>query len=265
MAKRLVVANWKMYIESPESAKEFAKKLRRSAPRFSGADVVLAPSFPLLPVVAAALKGSKIRAGAQNLSAFTDGMHTGEVSARMLSLSGASAVIIGHSERRAKANPALPDARPEWFRGENDDQIALKLRHADAEGLRSILCVGEQERDAGGGHFMQVAKHLRSALDAKPAAARLVIAYEPVWAIGKGAADAMKPQDVQEMVIYIRKIIAESMGRTAALRVPVIYGGSVEPDNARALITEGGVSGFLVGHASADIDSFLAIVQACSC
>lgn len=248
MAKRLVIANWKMYIESPESAKVFARTLRRKARLFHGVDVVLAPSFPLLPLIAAALKGSKIRAGAQAVSSFSDSKHTGDVSARTLSLAGATAVIVGHSERRAA--------------GESDEAVSLQLHNADAEGLRAILCVGEKERDSAGGHFSTVAIQLRTALAAKPAAARLVVAYEPVWAIGKSAAEAMKPQDVQEMVIYIRKILAESMGRTAALRIPILYGGSVEPDNARALLTEGGVSGFLVGHASADIDSFLAILQA---
>ncbi len=250
MAKKLVIANWKMYIESPDGAKSFARTLRRKSATFPGVDAVIAPAFPLLPVVAAALKGSKIRAGAQTLSPFRDGKHTGEVSARMLSLAGAAAVIVGHSERRET--------------GESYEEVSEQLRSADAEGLRAILCVGEKERDASGHHFTAVASQLRSALEAKPAAARLVIAYEPVWAIGKSANEAVDAQDLQEMVIYIRKILAENIGRTAALRVPIIYGGSVEPSNAKELINEGGVSGFLVGHASADIDSFLAILQACS-
>lgn len=248
MAKRLVIGNWKRYVESPERAKSFAKKLRRSARQFSGVEVALAPSFPLLPPVVQALKGSVISTMAQTVSPFTDGKHTGEVSARTLALAGASGVIIGHSERRAA--------------GESNEEIAEQVAAADGAGLRIVLCVGETERDPAGGHFSTVAGQVRSALAAKPAAAHTVIAYEPVWAIGKSASEAVHAQDLQEMVIYIRKILTESMGRTAALRVPILYGGSVEESNAKELLEEGGVSGFLVGHASADVDSFLEILRA---
>ena len=237
-----------MYLESPDAAKAFAKKLRRASRQFAGVEAAIAPSFTLLPAVASALKGSSVRAIGQGVSPFSESKHTGEVSARMLKIAGASGVVVGHSERRAG--------------GESDESIAHQLARAESEGLRAVLCVGEAERDAAGGHFAVVAKQLRSALQAKPAAARLVVAYEPVWAIGKSAAESAQVQDVQEMVIYIRKILSEGMGRSAALRVPVIYGGSVEGENARELMEKGGVSGFLVGHASADIDSFLEILRA---
>ena len=264
MAKRLVVGNWKMYVESPESAKAFAKKLRRSARQFSGVEVALAPSFVLIPTVAQALKGSNIRVAAQTLSPFTDGKRTGEVSARALKLAGATVVIVGHSERRHRVIEGSKGV------GETDESIARQVAAADREGLRSVLCVGETEREGSGAHFGAVAKQLRAALVSKPSAARVVIAYEPVWAIGgaspgrpPGAATGpMEPQDIEEMIIYIRKVLAESMGRTAALRMPVLYGGSVEEENARELVEKGGVSGFLVGHASADIDSFLSILRA---
>ncbi len=237
-----------MYVESPDAAKAFARALRRSARQFPGVEAAIAPSFTLLPSVVGALKGSTVRVMGQAVSRFADGKHTGEVSARMLSLAGAAGVLVGHSERRAA--------------GESDEDVAEELARAESEGLRAILCVGEAERDAGGAHFSTVASQLRAALRSKPAAARVVIAYEPVWAIGKSAVEAMSAQDVQEMVIYIKKILAESMGRVAALRVPVLYGGSVEKDNARELIEKGGVSGFLVGHASADAHSFLEILRA---
>ena len=248
MAKRLVVANWKMYQESPEKAKTFVQKLCRRSREFSGVDVVIAPSFTLLPTVAALCKGSSVRAMGQSLSRCADAPRTGEVSARMLALAGAAGVIVGHSERRAM--------------GENDEAIAQQLAHADEAKLRMVLCVGETERNPSGSHVEFVAEQLRTALAAKPTASRLVVAYEPVWAIGKSAAEAMQPQDLEEMVIYIRKILAELIGRAAALRVPVLYGGSVEGSNAAELIEHGGVSGFLVGHASADIDSFLEILRA---
>jgi triosephosphate isomerase len=116
------------------------------------------------------------------------------------------------------------------------------------------------ERDAQGSYLALIAEQLTSALKGNKTT-KLVIAYEPVWAIGKGANDAMKPHDLQEMVIFIRKTLVDLVGRAAALKVPIVYGGSVEASNARALLKEGGVAGFLVGHASADADAFSALLK----
>ncbi len=255
MSKRpLVVGNWKMYVEMPQEAKKLASALRRKARTFSGVEVVLAPAFPLVPIVAAALKGSSIKIGAQTLSAYADGQHTGEISAAMLKAVGASFVIVGHSERRS--SPA--------HLGESDASVRAQLVNAHAAGLTAVLCVGEQERDsANGTHFTLVAAQLTSALQtvAPKAAAKLVVAYEPVWAIGKSANEAMRPADLREMVIFIRKTLADILGRTAGVRVPILYGGSVEGENASQLLHEGGVSGFLVGRASANADSFLEILK----
>jgi triosephosphate isomerase len=159
---------------------------------------------------------------------------------------------VGHSERRAA--------------GDSDETVHAALRAAAGAGLVSILCVGETERDAGGAHFSFVEGQLSSALKdfPKQSASKLVVAYEPVWAIGKTAADAMKPQELREMAIFIKKTLAGIFERKAALRVPILYGGSVEPENARALIAEGGVGGFLVGHASTSVDSFIEILKQCN-
>ena len=252
MKKRLVVANWKMYVKSPERAVQFVRSLRRKTRRFSGVSVAIAPAFPLIPKVAAALRGSSIHLAAQTLSPYADEPHTGEVSASMLKHAGVSFVIIGHSERRAL--------------GETDEILRAQLRAAAGEGLVPILCVGEKERDSGGGHFTLLAGQLSAVLGEKSSKSnikRLVIAYEPVWAIDKHAEDAMHPAELQETVIFIRKTLADILGRPVALRTAILYGGSVEGENARILIAEGGVAGFLVGHASADIDTFLPILQAC--
>lgn len=256
MNKRaLVVANWKMYIESPEEAKKFVSTLRKKSRVFSGVEVVLAPSFTLLPVVTGALKGSNIRVAGQTAAEFEGGAHTGFVSASMLRNIGATYVIVGHSERR----------RPPAGGGESEQVVHAQLAAARNAGLTAILCVGEQERDAGGSYFSVITGQLNSALNKFPKseAGRLVIAYEPVWAIGKSAADAMQPQDLREMSIFIKKTLADIFERKAALRVPILYGGSVEPENAHTLIVEGGVSGFLVGHASAELDSFVEILKSC--
>jgi triosephosphate isomerase len=247
--RRLVVGNWKMYITSPEEAKKFVSTLRKKSRVFSGVDVVIAPPFPLLPAVLEKLKGSTIKVGAQSVSAYDDAKRTGEVSALMVEDLGAKYAIIGHSERRAM--------------GEDEEIIGKQLQQALGAGLTPILCIGEKERDAAGGHFSIITEQLTSALKvfAKQKTLRLVVAYEPVWAIGKSAGDAMKPADLREMSIFIKKTLADSFDRATALRVPIIYGGSVEPDNARALMAEGDINGFLVGHASSEFGEFVEILK----
>jgi triosephosphate isomerase len=249
---RLVIANWKMYVKSPERAVAFARRLRRRAPLFSGVTVILAPAYPLLVPVAQALKRSSIYVAAQDVSPYSDDKHTGEVSAATLKHVGASFCIVGHSERRAM--------------GQSDEAIRAALTNATAEGLVPVLCVGERERDAAGTHFTTIASQLQSALGgrSKNPLKRLVVAYEPVWAIGKSAGEAMHPGELQETVIFIRKTLADLLGRPVALRTAVLYGGSVEEENADLLIAEGGISGFLVGHASAELDTFLPILKACA-
>ena len=131
-------------------------------------------------------------------------------------------------------------------------------------GLGAVLCVGERERDPGGAHFEAITAQLSSALTQLPTKShsKVMIAYEPVWAIGKTAKDALQPEDLQEMVIFIRKTLAGLLGRAGALRVPILYGGSVEEENVARLYHEGGVSGFLIGHASSNSDSFIKIIKA---
>jgi triosephosphate isomerase len=239
-----------MYVGSPDAAKKFSAALRKKSRAFVGTEAWIAPAFPLVPSVAAALKGSSIKTGAQTVSVHAEGAHTGEVSAAMLKALGVSFVIVGHSERRAQ--------------GETDDVIRAQLSAALSAGLTAVLCVGEIEREPDGSHWAQVVNQLHRALHGiAPAAGRLIVAYEPVWAIGKSAAEAMRGEELEETAIFIRKILSEAIGREAMSKVPILYGGSVEPENAGALIKEGGVNGFLVGRASANIDSFIDILKAC--
>ena len=251
--KRLVVGNWKMYVKSPERAIQFARTLRRKTRAFGGVSVVIAPAFPLIGPVAEALKGSSIHLGAQTLSSYADEQHTGEVGASMLKHAGVSFVIVGHSERRAM--------------GETDEMLRAQLRATVKEGMLPVLCIGESVRDPGGNHFTTIARQLTAVLgekNSKNTLKRLVVAYEPVWAIGKGVGDAMRPAELRETVIFIRKTLADILGRQVALRTAILYGGSVEGENAKDLIADGGVAGFLVGHASVDTDTFLPILKACA-
>lgn len=239
-----------MYVEDLDDALDFARALKRKARALSGIDLALAAPAPFIAPLSAALKSSSVRVGAQYVS-YTSGAHTGEVSAAMARAAGAEFCLVGHSERRAD--------------GDTNERVREQFAAAAAAGLAPVLCVGETERLEDGSHVGVIESQLREALrGSQSLAKKLVVAYEPVWAIGGGASRAMPASEVREMAIFIRKVLADILGRAAALRVPVLYGGSVESENAAALMTEGGIAGLLVGHTSADITQFLDIARACS-
>jgi triosephosphate isomerase len=248
MSKRLVVANWKMYVATPKEVAAFGAAFAKQSGGFAGVDVWVAPPALLIAPLCAIASAAHVKVGAQHVSAYPHGAHTGDISAAMVKAAGATFTIVGHSEERAA--------------GQSDTQVRDALMQAVANKLVPVLCVGEEVRDANGSHFEYIAQQLHTALQTFPKmGTRLVVAYEPVWAIGKSAADAMKPSDLQEMHIFIRKTLTGMMGRAGADQVPVLYGGSVEVDNAPALIEEGGVAGFLVGHASADPKIFIELLK----
>lgn len=244
----LLVANWKTYVET----KEEAKKLLASAKRLAGVkrvSLVLVPPAPFLGLLAPGNR-SKVAFGAQDISATTVGNATGEVSATVVRSLGVRYVIVGHSERRAM--------------GETDAVVADKVRRALTAGLTPILCIGEKERDPDA-HYLRTLKQQIGAvfvpLDAKQRLS-VIIAYEPIWAIGKHAADSIASADLAEMVLYIRKILGEYLPEKAAAKALILYGGSVEPGNIRGLAGGSNVDGFLVGHASVDPGLFPQLVKA---
>jgi triosephosphate isomerase len=250
MAERrpYLAANWKMHktIEETEAfLGAFLSRLGEVADR----DVVVCPPYPALRAAVEICAQSRVRIAAQNMHEQPDGAFTGEVSAPMLLELGVDAVILGHSERR------------QHF-GETDEALARKLPAALDAGLEPILCVGETEieRDAGATEAVlqrQVSSDVTAVTDDR--LGRLVIAYEPVWAIGTGR--TATPDQAAEAIAFVRSLVA---GRSAAAgeEVRVLYGGSVKPENAPELLAQPGIDGALVGGASLDPEAFAQIVEA---
>jgi triosephosphate isomerase len=249
MRRRIVAGNWKMN-KTRQTAVELTRAIRQGAGEEDAVKIVLCPPFPYLIPVAEAIAGSKIRLGAQNCYARTEGAFTGEVSPAMVADVGCKYVILGHSERRRELK-------------EDDTFINQKVRLALEKGLRVILCVGEtlQERNekrAEEVYFRQLATAL-SGLSAD-SMERLVIAYEPVWAIGTG--QTATPDQAQSAHAAIRQRISKDFGENAVATLPILYGGSVNEKTAPDLFKQPDVDGGLVGGASLEAGPFLKIIQA---
>jgi triosephosphate isomerase len=244
----LIVGNWKAYVETLDKA----RRLYAAAKRIGAAghhDVVIAPSGPHLGYLSATNRSS-VEFAAQDISATLGGAATGEMTAAAVASVKASYVIVGHSERRAM--------------GETDSEILEKVRHALAQDLTPILCVGERERDAEAKYLGTLRAQIGSVYSplSPKERTRIVLAYEPVWAIGKSAAEAITPADLTEMILYLRKLLSEFLPGKASSKVRILYGGSVEPGNARALAGGSGIDGFLVGRASTEAQAFGALAKA---
>lgn len=249
----LIVANWKAYVEEFAKAKKLFAVSKRLA-KTSGITIALAPPAPLLGALAVKNK-SKVEFAAQDVSATAGGARTGEITAQAYFAAGATYAIIGHSERRLPAQAGAA--------GDTDATISEKLAHALASGLVPILCIGENERDGEGRYLAVVREELTRAIEplAPKERANVIVAYEPLWAIGKDAEHAIGQNDLAEMVLYIRKVLAELLPGKSSQHSLVLYGGSVEPSNIRDLAGASGVDGFLTGHASVDPRTFSLLIK----
>lgn len=249
MGVMLIVANWKSYIETRDEAKRLFALAKRLAAKIRRVEIVLAPSAAHLGLLAPGNR-SKVKFGAQDISDTTVSAATGEISAATVRNIGADYTIVGHSERRA--------------RGETDAVVTEKVRRALVNGLTPILCVGERERDHDAQYLVLLKQQIANVFSVLSPKERLevVVAYEPVWAIGKHAGEAPSPADIAEMVLYIRKILGEYLPGKSAAKAMVLYGGGVEAGDIRDIAGGSGVDGFLVGHASADSAMFSALVKA---
>jgi triosephosphate isomerase len=248
MRKKLIVANWKMH-KTPDQARDFFRDFLPMVEGHDRDEIVVCPTYLAIDAAVHAAKGSEVAIGAQDLHWEKEGAFTGEICASMLVAAGATHVLIGHSERR------------QYF-GETDDTVNLKLKSAIEAGLVPIVCVGEvlEEREAGLTDDVLRRQCLRAfnKVSAKKAA-RLVVAYEPVWAIGTGK--TATPQLAADAHAIIRAEAADSFGQEFADKLRILYGGSVKPENAHALMSEEEIDGALVGGASLDPKSFAAIVK----
>ena len=229
----LIAGNWKMY-KTAEEAAEFCQALRGRLEDLDGVDVAVCPPYTALATAVSALAGTEIAVAAQNVHWGDEGAFTGEVSPPMLRELGVYGAIVGHSERR------------QYF-GETDEAVALRARAALDAGLWVIVCVGELEEERERGETEAVLRRQVSVLEPDE---DLVVSYEPVWAIGTGK--VATPDQAQEAHAFIRSLID----------VPVLYGGSVKPENAAGLLEQPDVDGALVGGASLEVDSFAAICEA---
>src|SRR5580700_9173552 len=246
--KKLIAANWKMY-KTPDQTRDFFRDFLPLVVNHERDGVVVCPPSIDLCAAVEAVKGTNVAIGAQNLHWEKEGAYTGEVCPGMLLAIGCTHAIIGHSERR------------QYF-GETDDIVNFKLKAALEAGLTPIVCVGEvlEEREAGLTEDVLRRQCLRAfhALSAKKAG-KMVVAYEPVWAIGTGK--TATPQLASEAHILIRGEAAKAFGQQFADKLRILYGGSVKPENVKALMAEEEIDGALVGGASLDPKSFASIVK----
>ncbi len=248
MRTPVIAGNWKMYKTSGESA-SFVKEFLPMVSGVKGVEIVLAPPFPSLPLVASLTAGSNVGVASQNVHFAAEGAYTGEVSPVMVKDAGAGYAIIGHSERRL-------------YFAETDENVNRKVKAALAAGLVPILCLGETLEERESGKTFEVAnRQLRAGLSGGDfaQAQKVVVAYEPVWAIGTGR--TATPAQAQEVHAFLRGILTELWERGVAEVVRILYGGSVKADNIADLMAQADIDGALVGGASLKAGSFAGIVK----
>jgi triosephosphate isomerase len=243
MRTPLIAGNWKMHHGVSDTQVFLETIVNQDLP--TGVDVVVCPPFVSLPVAAMVTTGSTVALGAQNVHWESSGAFTGEVSAEMLVEIGVRWAIVGHSERRS-------------LFGETDENTIRRARRAQDAGLGAILCIGESLDQREAEQTLDVLEHQIAGLD-RLDPHRLVVAYEPVWAIGTGR--NATPEQAQEVHAFLRRRLTEVFGRTEADAIRILYGGSLKPSNAHDLLGQQDVDGGLIGGASLDVDSFSAIIR----
>ncbi|MEE9536995.1 MAG: triose-phosphate isomerase [Desulfobacterales bacterium] len=244
----LIAGNWKMY-KTPQEAADTAKQLVEQVREVADVDIMIAPPFTALESVSRMIKNSPVALGAQNLYWEDEGAYTGEISAPMLKSAGCQYAIIGHSERR------------QYF-GETDKTVNQKIQAAIQVGLKPVFCIGETEQEREAEQTLSVLdKQVKKGLErlVPEQLDTLIIAYEPVWAIGTGK--TATEDQAQEVHQFIRSLIEKSFGNDLSKSIRILYGGSVKPDNILNLMAMPDIDGALVGGASLSADSFSRIIK----
>ncbi|MBU4480009.1 triose-phosphate isomerase [Patescibacteria group bacterium] len=247
--KKIIIANWKMNPESLIEAKKMFLGIKKTAGKLSGVQTVVCPPYIYLNELVSLYKGHRVAIGAQNVFSENKGSFTGAVSPNMLKKNKVDYVIVGHSERRAL--------------GEDNQIINEKIKASLRSGLNVIFCVGEKERDENAKYFDFLKNEILDSLEGVNAGSlkNILVAYEPIWAISNNSGGkAVLPSEIQEMVIFIKKVLSDRFG--IKTKMPqILYGGSVNPKNTKEILEEGGVDGLLVGKASLDAGKFGEILK----
>ncbi|MDO8575194.1 MAG: triose-phosphate isomerase, partial [bacterium] len=233
--KVIIVGNWKMGPETVLEAKRIISSTKRFISKISGVKVIVSPPFVYSNILSHSAN-KEVLLGAQDVSVFKDGSHTGEISANMLKKNGFSFCIVGHSERRAN--------------GETDEMVSDKVSLLLEEKICPIICIGESSRDELGGYLEFIRDQIKNSLAgvSKKNALEIIIAYEPIWAIG--AKEPMKTSDIHETSLFIKKVLSDLYGNEIAFSIPILYGGTVNMRNAKEIVRDGEVNGLLVGRES---------------
>ncbi len=250
MANKIIVANWKMNPGSVEEAKEIILEINSKAKNFGDVRLVVCPPFIFLNEVFKVIALSKkIFLGAQDVFVGQGVSHTGEVGIELLKTAKVKYVLVGHSERRATLD--------------SDEVVKAKMLGSLKEGLKVILCVGEKERNEHGDHYHELRKQIEDAIIKLPKKLikNLMIAYEPVWAIGRPENEAIKPEQLHEITIFIKRLISDILGPKEVGKIKILYGGSVTKNNAKDIFEQGNVDGLLVGRESLKVENFLDLIS----
>ena len=246
--KKIIIANWKMNPQTPQQALRLAGGVARGLKNVRNVEIVFAPPFLHISVISKILSGkSNLKLAAQNAFWERGGAYTGEISAGQLKTSGVKYVIVGHSERRAL--------------GETNEIINKKLKAVLSAGMRAVLCVGELEKQKEVAFPKIIRDELHEGLShvKKSLFRNLIIAYEPIWAVGTGRADT--PKNVYEITTIIRRELYRMVGKRIASKIPVLYGGSADEKNAADFVAGGAVDGLLVGGVSLNSKKFIKLIE----
>jgi len=244
---KILIANWKMNPSSEKDAKKLIKEYVETISSSKGVDLVVCPPFPYISTIYNEYSGTKISLGAQDVFYEKEGSYTGEVSVESLKDLKVSHVIIGHSERRNL--------------GESSSDVAKKAKTCIKAGIIPIICTGEKERSEDGKYLKHLEREITESLEgiSRSDISKLVIAYEPIWAIGKK--EPMSGYEMHQMSIFIRKVLVKKYGKNITNKVRVIYGGSINDSNANDILENGNVEGLIIGRASLDAKQVFSLVK----